>query len=311
MANAWRAPGMPPVTGTRRASRAARDWRDVVCASQTAWLRTRRARFDERGYTRTVEANLFVLSAEARAELAGGDGDELGRAERTGKITAPWSSSALAVNVFEHWRGRDLAPLLAAIGVSTSATRLRLEAKFPTGFSSRHANLDVALDSPGGDLVAIESKFLEPYAGGARGTVKKTFSATYFARAKEQHWGRLRGLRVLATDIAAGRQQFRRLDAPQLIKHAIALHGTGRPFTLVHLWYGPPAGHPAAGQMAAEVDAFRAVAARDGLEVRSLTYQELFARLRDHAGRRHAHAAYVAYVTERYATPPLAPGPAR
>jgi len=55
----------------------------------------------------TLEFNLYQpLTPLTRAEYERGDGDELGRDERRGKMFALRSSSALVCNVFDYWRGR-------------------------------------------------------------------------------------------------------------------------------------------------------------------------------------------------------------
>jgi hypothetical protein len=268
-------------------------WSTDVRAAQAEWLRRRGVAVDDRGYTTSLEANLFTLSPEARQEMANGDGREVGSANRTGKLAAPWSSSALAVNVFEPWRHRDLGPLGAALGATTRLLSVHLEVKFPTGFGSRGANLDVVLEDADRKLIAIESKFLEPFAGSRKAAI----SATYLKLANRDRWHGLAHLRQLALDIVDKRRSFRWLDAPQLIKHAVSLRKHHRPFELLLLWFAPPSNHPANETMAEEIDIFGKVSARDGVRFRSMTYQDLFARLGIEAADQ---TAYLDYLRDRY-----------
>jgi hypothetical protein len=270
---------------------------ETIKAQQRSWLKDRGVTFDERGYTSRISDNLLTLSEAGRSELSAGLGNEFGRPHRPGKIAAPWSSSALAINFFESWRALDIRPLAAALEVSGPFNGLRFEVQFATGFGAMPAHLDVVLNGAPAGSVVIESKFLEPFKGGRRGTLRKKISRTYLKRQPDPRWHGLHELRGLATAIADGRETFYRLDAPQLIKHVVALRRTGQPFELLHLWYCPPGFVQQTQQMEAELDTFRRAAAPDGLRFRSLTYQELFARLRAAAAE---HATYLDYLSARY-----------
>src|SRR5690606_31179365 len=80
------------------------------------------------------------------------------------------------------------------------------------------------------------------------------------------------------------RAVFRRLDAPQLIKHAIALTRAGGSFELLHLWYRPAGAATPAAEMDRELDVFGRAAEHDGVRFRPMTYQELFERTRASGG---------------------------
>jgi hypothetical protein len=87
------------------------------------------------------------------------------------------------------------------------------------------------------------------------------------------------------------------VDAPQLLKHILGLtvtQGSGG-FRLLYLWYEAPGGE--AQRHRAEIEEFTALAQADGVDFRSLTYQEAIARL---AAARDEHRQYVDYVAERY-----------
>ena len=110
------------------------------------WARQRAIRFDRNGYTESLEDNLFVaLSDETVAEFVSGDGGELGEHGKRGKMQALHSSSALACNVFEYWRGRDAVALSGALGVAAGIGSIGFERKFPTGLQGYAPNLDVVL----------------------------------------------------------------------------------------------------------------------------------------------------------------------
>jgi hypothetical protein len=200
------------------------------------------------------------------------------------------SSSALGVNAFEYWRFLDAAPLTKALGVDPIA-RLEFEGRFPTGVST--PNLDVVLHTRDGAMIAIESKFAEPYAGHqSTGLKQKYFDAA------SGRWERL-GLahcQELAIDITTGRIRYRWLHAEQLLKHILGLACDGREWELIYLWYSVSG--PVTDAHLQEVRDFTAVVTADGIAFRAMTYQELFAVLAVRAG--HAHDQYLEYMRNRY-----------
>lgn len=272
----------------------------ILKQQQRDWLAARGVCFEEaRGYTATIDANLHTgLSDAARGELDDGRGQELGTPDRPGKIAAPWSSTALVVNVFDFWRGRDLQPLAAALDAPRPFAGLRQEATFSTGFGKTPAHLDVVLE--GAPLLAIESKFLEPYQSGDHGKSYKAFSPVYLDDRTRARWLGMDNLRALALAIVDGRRQFRWLDAPQLMKHALGLRREERPFELLLLWYSPREVTDQAAVKERELAVLREAMVADGVAFRSLTYQELYARLRLHAGPLPHAADYLAYLGGRY-----------
>ena len=88
-----------------------------IIASQTAWATRNGVPFDGSSRCANVEDNLFLpLNEDTAEEFGGGAGDELGTPEAPGSMASLRSSSALAVNVFDAWRGRDLSPLAPLLG---------------------------------------------------------------------------------------------------------------------------------------------------------------------------------------------------
>jgi len=274
-------------------SRPSGDPTTSIKAHLRKWADSNRIPIDQAGYTLELRDNLFVdLSDAARAEFAAGDGGELGSPTARGKMQALHSSSAMACNFFEYWRGRDCASLAIALGVQDEVTRIQFERKFPTGLPGNAPNMDVVLTTTEGPIVAIESKFLEPY--GRRH--EPGFKTKYFERSPGC-WARhgLTHCQKVAERLDSGDLVFRWLHAEQLLKHILGLASSGAQWELLYLWYQPPG---AVGtQHAAEADAFAETVNQDAIRFRSMTYQELLAGLTDTAS---VEGDYLAYLRSRY-----------
>ena len=244
-----------------------------ILARQRAWARTAGVPLDRSGIVaRTIEGNLFgPLSVEARHEFSRGAGGELGTPQAPGPMASLRSSAALVVNVFDPWRGSALTPLASALAADSAANRLRMEVTVPTGLRGIPPHLDVVVDRPHGHVLAIESKFTEPYDHATN-----AFKPSYFK--KDSIWDSLPRLRGLAERIDAGEEVFEHLGAAQLIKHSLGLaRASGvEGFTLLYLWYEWPS--TMATVHRAEIERFAAIAAVD-ISFRALTYQELFEQL--------------------------------
>ena len=90
-------------------------------------------------------------------------------------------------------------------------------------------------------------------------------------------------------------RRFKFLHAGQLLKHALGLARSGvADYRLIYLYYDWP-GREAEGHRA-ELDRFAALLGSE-LELRVLTYQALFAKLRAEAS---AAAEYCRYLEQRY-----------
>lgn len=245
-----------------------------ILARQQQWAQVTAVPLDQSGLaTQVVDDNLFrPLSAEARQEFSRGAGGELGTPDAPGPMTSLLSSAALVVNVFDPWRGHGLAPLATVLGSDPSATRLRMEVTFPTGLQGVPPHLDVVIDRPGGHVLAIESKFTEPYDHAVN-----EFRPSYFR--KQSLWDSLPRLRELAERIDAGEEVFEHLGAAQLIKHTLGLKRSCgvEGFTLLYLWYEWPS--PMATAHRTEIVRFAATASFN-IDFRALTYQELFEDLK-------------------------------
>jgi hypothetical protein len=244
------------------------------------------------------------LADNLQVPLAGAALDEFRRgseltpgATRPARLYSLGSSAALVVNVFDHWRDRDVTPLLSALGVAgCGAAKLTFEEPLPTGLPGDPPTTDVALHGSAGVRVAIESKYGEWLAPRPRS--QRVFKDKYFS-AREGVWAAV-GLphcQALAEELQNGRERLKFLHAAQLLKHALGLAKSGqRKATLVYLYYDWRVREAATHR--AEIDR---VLARLGpeLDVRALTYQTLFRTLRDAPG---LDAAYADYLSRRYFT---------
>jgi len=113
---------------------------DQIIAKQIEWAKNKglpltgsRGDRGRKVYTTNVEDNLFQpLSDQTRANLEGGDGGELAQAEGIpAKIQALHSSAALAVNIFDYWRGSpDLSIITSSCGLSRTDAAVRGELRF-------------------------------------------------------------------------------------------------------------------------------------------------------------------------------------
>lgn len=245
---------------------------DTILFAQQNWSRGRQLDHERPSYLATLQDNLFLkrLQLETESEFHRADGSELrDTAIKPAKMRALISSSALAVNFFDAWRGARQPHLGSALGLGGDLDALRFEFQ-PAGYpvKPRSPNLDLVLKLSTGVSVAVESKFTEPY-----GTKATGLSAKYFPRSRGL-WDAadLAGAQRLADNL---RPQWLHLDVPQLLKHMLGLASDGEaPKSLVYLWYDT--GLPDAGAHRAEIDRFAAAVAGDRIAFVSRTYQDLF-----------------------------------
>ena len=271
-----------------------------VREKQRFWALRRGLAVDEKGYTTTLDGNLFEpMSKEVIQQFQDADGGEL-KSSKTHppKMRALHSSSALAVNVFHYWRNRDQAPIAKAMEIpSRGMARLDFERLTPIQETvdrkifPNDPNIDVVIGYRGSSAgeVGIESKFSEAY--GTHDGLKTAYLTD------ESLWSGLPNCRKYAKRIQAP-GNVEGLNTPQLLKHLLGLKhrsGIGK-FWLVYLWYATPG--PELGQHYQQLESFKAMLAEDGVRFHFLTYQELICRL-TRIGRGE-HSAYIDYLTERY-----------
>lgn len=265
----------------------------LIKERQWQWAMSRGIAFAPNGRVTNFNDNLFApLNSESMREISEGDGGELGTSEKVGKLYSLWSSSALACNVFDYWRERDLAPLLGALSIQGKGyEQPGFEQKFPTGVRSARANMDVvfrvcdSMSTP----VAIESKFTEPY----QSNEKECLRQSYFQ--KSHTWDGLPACRNLADNLSICKR-FQCLDAGQLLKHILGLTRAfgQRRFLLLYLWYEVE-GSNASDLHRTEVIEFSRLISTE-VQFRSVTYQQLFGQLAPSI----ADTPYESYVRFRY-----------
>jgi len=263
-----------------------------------------------KGYRRKLKDNLFQnLNARTRREFDLADGNEL-----YGNMNATHSSSALVCNFFDYWRGvENFSPLADALRFDADIIDIKFEMKFDHGLCSkyRRPNLDVVLADSNRNILAIESKFAEPFSGSKNNEVVKS---EYFSDGKEGDNGRwskleLSGCQKLAESLRQ-KHCYKHLDAAQLLKHMLGLaysRGTGEPmhyenWTLIYLWFNP--GGPEADRHEEEIEKFsKAIRRDDGKvgdhgEFRAMTYQDLFEKLSKRLDS--SHEGYREYLAGRH-----------
>ena len=266
----------------------------LIDDQQARWASdlTRDPRWD--AYLPTVTGNLFRdLHPDTRREFDSGDGSEL-RDSRTkpAKMRALASSSALAVNFFDSWRLADKTRLASTLGLSAPITELRFEyktLKYPV--RPRSPNLDLLLRLANDDVVAIESKFSEPFrSDDGHGML----SARYFPPSREL-WREVHQERAQRI-VARLRPEWLHLDVPQLLKHLLGLgNDPATPSALLYLWYDT--GMPDADTHRTEIKQFAESIAGDGVTFRALTYQSVFRSLTENES---PVDGWFAYVEQRY-----------
>ena len=286
----------------------------------------------EKNYVNELNQNLFApLSAESMTCYGNADGNETKDGEkRLAKMKALHSSSALVVNMFQYWQGKDLYPLLAACKLPTTKTitkvhenvgsktdsrmvevskpleytDMRFEEKFEISpdksLFPRTPNIDVLVH---GDFdFAFESKFTEPYGGKHDGLKTRYVEDVSL-------WEDLPNLYELAKEISPY-NKFRYLDAAQLIKHILGLKknydlpaAQGKRelrvkhnFYLVYLWYDVLGRDGFLHQE--EINQFASIAEKDNIHFKAITYQEVIANLSE--SFYEGNEAYCDYLTERY-----------
>jgi hypothetical protein len=163
-------------------------------------------------------SDLFLPGVPAeriRAAYAAAPGNELD----SGKFSSPESSAALAANAFGYFleRAQYLPPLPGTESCGWPALRVELEAtlRFPWR-GGHHPWLDTLIVTDT-TLIGVESKRYEPFRSKSPGPY---FSEAYW----RDVWGdSMQGYEALRDSLSNGTTDFRHLDAPQLVKHALGL----------------------------------------------------------------------------------------
>lgn len=247
---------------------------------------------DARGYLETVEENLFQpLNKSTRTAFENGSGSELrDTASRPAKMKALHSSSALAVNFFDRWVGKDTSILRAALGLDSEIVAIKFEEQCPTGLPGNPPNLDLALELADGNLIGIESKFSEWLTKKSKRNTP--FKPKYFPEGRGLWKERsLPCVQRLAEAIHDGRESFLYLDAPQLLKHTLGMATQlGDRFALFYLYFDWPGTESKAHSQ--EINRFGALV-DSGIRFMATSYQDLFSSLNKKRGIDESHMSYL------------------
>lgn len=268
---------------------------EAIAGRQLAWATTRGLERDRPGYVTRLIENLYQpLSPQTEADYRGGAGKELedGPDGEPAKMRALESSSALVCNVFDFWRTRRPSAISGALGLGRGATDFAFEAPLPSGLQGTPPTRDFTFVDGGGWLYGVEAKFCEPYRAKP---ARAPFADSYFPD-RDGLWEK-RGLpkcQELARELQAAEITFERLDAGQLLKHALGLRKQPRPSSLFFLWYAEIGGEQT--KLQAELEVFARRVDRV-LGFRAVTYQAVFEALRRLPD---AEPEYVTYLASRY-----------
>lgn len=219
------------------------------------------------GYVSDFNQNLLagVIPEDFEADLRQGSGREL-----DGKFRAAHSSSALAVNSFGPFR-RHASDL--AIGDRHDLSIVGFEQKCPVGLRrGTPPNLDLVLEGPD-QIIGVESKCTE-YLSVHAADFSRAYSEQIVDARRESGWfAEMQRLSEAPDD-------YRWLDAAQLIKHAFGLSHTypDKPVQLLYLYWEPPNAHefPVFGQHRSEVARFADRVAGSSPSFAAMSYSELW-----------------------------------
>jgi len=193
-------------------------------------------------YTMDLNSNFFIpLSDNSYMELKKGKGNELiSINNREPTAQALHSSCALVVNIFEYWKQNKEYSIIAKLLGINDKNIINMEYEKPfTIFNKTNiqANLDVCFEYSDNSVVAIESKYTEPY--GLRNG-KNIFKLKYFDINNKDIWCELPNLFELANMINNNETVFEYLDASQLIKHTLGLQNIIKnkgKYELIYLYF--------------------------------------------------------------------------
>lgn len=295
---------------------------------------------EDKNYIETIEDNLFPvdktkgLRPENIDAYTKGGGSETKTITHRPKMSALHSSSALVVNLFQYWQNQEInkTPLLIALGLVNDNDKVgdvkiikfeeKLQIKYEDGKIIKNVkfgtpNLDVMIEF-GDKIIAIESKFTEPYINESDKNSKMQDS--YIE--KESLWRGIPHIEKLAKAIHDKKYQIeiekkegqvikrkpKHLDAAQLIKHILGLRTDddkeilkNKEIILLYLWYDVPNSEEAKEHQE-EIEAFASIAKADGIDFRHITYQKVISYLEENY--KNEHEDYIKYLVERYSKYP-------
>ena len=295
---------------------------------------------EDKNYLETIEDNLFPidepkgLRSENIDAYNKGGGSETKTITHRPKMSALHSSSALVVNLFQYWQNQEInkTPLLIALGLVNDNDKVgdvkkikfeeKLQIKYKDGEIIKKVkfgtpNLDVMIEF-GDKIIAIESKFTEPYINESDKNSKMQDS--YIE--KESLWRGIPHIEKLAKAIHTQNYQIenckikesikvlrktKRLDVAQLIKHILGLRTDddkeilkNKEIILLYLWYDVPNSEEAKEHQE-EIEAFASIAKADGINFRHITYQKVIENLDKKEYKNiKKFEEYIKYLKNRY-----------
>jgi hypothetical protein len=257
----------------------------------------------EKNYLSGLTNNLFEpLSNDHLDYYDSGDRKETKDKDRSVKMKALYSSSAMVLNLFQYWQKKDLYPIVRACGLWLKARNNFInEIKFEGVFEisedkslfPRSPVIDVVIKDSQSHVYAIEAKFIEPYK---RGSKPDGIRQPYIDN--ESFWHGLSNLYELAKKICPDNNKFHYLDAAQLIKHILGLKReyNKSDIRLLYLWYD------VIGQDGVkhrkEIKQFAKIAQKDNIKFYHITCQEVIMKLTQEFYT--GNEEYCNYLTDRY-----------
>jgi hypothetical protein len=216
-------------------------------------------------------------------------------------MCAVHSSSAIGVNIFQYWIGKNTSNISCALGLSSkeskTAKEIHFEHKFEISSNFRFSpNIDVVIfceDSSKIKAYGIECKFSEAYSQRDHSGLKEK----YITEIKDQ-WLDIPNLFELAKTISPDDKLYQHLHPAQLLKHILGLKNKyGKSgFKLLYLWYDV---HGKEGfDHSQEIEMFSEITKLDEIGFHSIRYQELISNL----GKDFYldNKEYVDYLSNRY-----------
>lgn len=252
-------------------------------------------------YTQKLEDNLYEqLLPETRNSFLNASGGELNQCEDTPcKLQALHSSAALVINIFQYWKKiREIENIIHIFDHKHNTTNYQMyfEKEFVIDkIFPFPPTLDVIFTlKEKNQVIAIESKFSEPYYGANPGLKEKYFVDEVISKL----WNDIPSIKRIAEDICPEDKKFQYLHVAQLIKHILGLKKSykKKDFVLLYLWYNVPGKEGYYHQK--EIEFIKELFQKDGINFKSMTYQELIIQLAEKF--RKIHYNYIKYITERY-----------
>lgn len=293
----------------------------------------------EKNYLNNLSDNLFEdLTQESIKCYQSGDGNETKDSKtRLAKMKALHSSSALVVNLFQYWKGKDVCPILNTCKLTSRTNKagskienvgsdspkvtpiipspLNYEIKFEEQFEicsdkslfPHSPNIDVVISTPLSDI-AIESKFTEPYGNKKHKGLKQIYIKS------PSLWNGLPNLYELAKEISPDNTKFKYLDAAQLLKHILGLknscdkynsqikRGLNSHRLLTRNFRLLYLWYDVVGkdgiEHQKEIEQFAEIARKDHVKFSHITYQEVIMELAKEFYE--GNESYIDYITDRY-----------